>query len=83
LPSAKTICQGTNDTINETKDRPLDIHKTNYISCLTNRLQTSEPAANVRSISPGKAVPGVVHERWEPSERLVLTTPKTPDQIFK
>jgi len=61
LPSAKTICQGTNDTINETKDRPLDIHKTNYT-----RLETSEPAANVRSTSRGKAVPGGVQSAETP-----------------
>jgi len=51
----------------------INTNYTNYISC-TSRLETSEPAATVRSTGRGMAVPGGGDdERWA---RAQLTTPK-------
>jgi len=81
LPSVKIVLFFFAIEQNETKDRL--VHKANYTSSLSTRLETSEPAANVRSTSRGKAVPVGVDERWVPRERLDVTTPKTSDAFFK
>ncbi len=42
--------------INETKDCPLDLPKTNYVSCLTTiDIETSQPVANSRRNGQSKA----------------------------
>jgi len=76
LPSAKTIYQRTIYRLMRPK---INTNYTNYISCLTFRLETSEPAATVRSTGRGTAVPGGGDERWA---GVQLTTPKTSDTFL-
>ncbi len=66
----------------KTKDYLLDLHKTNYILCLTTT-ETSEPVVNVRRTNRGYAPLFGIHELWAPGDLMELTSTKLAKHIFK